>query len=309
MVSAMTEVVPGGTDSGVQRPPPIAPGPVPPGYLPLNFAQAAPPPPPGQPPFTRSAAWRWLIYAVVGFIVGQIAAGIFGVVAGAVEGKTTAQMTAIARADVPPEWYIVSTLAGIWVGFVGFPWLASRTAGTKRFWRDLGVRFRLIDLPLGALIGLAGQFGISLLYAPFKHDIHNYDAPTQKITGGAHGTGVLVIVLVTAVLTPFVEELFFRGLLFRALLRLTASSAGWAGGVVSGRRRLIGVAAAVVIDGLLFGLAHAEWVQLAGLAIFGVVLATVAYRTGRLGMNMCAHASFNLVAVLVFLYGTHGGPV
>jgi membrane protease YdiL (CAAX protease family) len=73
---------------------------------------------------------------------------------------------------------------------------------------------------------------------------------------------------------------------------------------VSGRRRLVGVAAAVVIDGLLFGLAHAEWVQLAGLALFGMVLATVSYRTGRLGMNMMAHASFNLVAVLVYIYGS-----
>ena len=58
---------------------------------------------------------------------------------------------------------------------------------------------------------------------------------------------------------------------------------------------------AVVVDGLLFGLAHGEWVQLAGLAVFGVVLATVSYRTGRLGMNMLAHASFNLVAVVTIL--------
>ena len=58
---------------------------------------------------------------------------------------------------------------------------------------------------------------------------------------------------------------------------------------------------AVVVDGLLFGLAHGEWVQLAGLALFGMVLATVSYRTGRLGMNMVSHATFNLVAVLVIL--------
>ena len=54
----------------------------------------------------------------------------------------------------------------------------------------------------------------------------------------------------------------------------------------------------MIVDGLLFGLAHGEWVQLAGLAAFGMILATVSYRTGRLGMNMVAHASFNLVAII-----------
>ena len=52
---------------------------------------------------------------------------------------------------------------------------------------------------------------------------------------------------------------------------------------------------------MLFGLAHGEWVQLAGLALFGAALAAISYRTGRLGMNMLAHAAFNLVAVLTIL--------
>jgi membrane protease YdiL (CAAX protease family) len=67
---------------------------------------------------------------------------------------------------------------------------------------------------------------------------------------------------------------------------------------VPGGGRTLGVVLAVVADGLLFGLAHGEWVQLAGLAAFGMVLAAVSYRTGRLGMNMVAHATFNLVAIV-----------
>jgi membrane protease YdiL (CAAX protease family) len=35
-----------------------------------------------------------------------------------------------------------------------------------------------------------------------------------------------------------------------------------------------------------------------GLAFFGIVLSFVSYRTGRLGMNMVAHATFNLMAVV-----------
>ena len=85
---------------------------------------------------------------------------------------------------------------------------------------------------------------------------------------------------------PFFEEVFFRGVLLRSLARLFGRWGGW-----------VGPALAVVVSGTLFGLAHAESLQLLGLAFFGVVLGAVSYRTGRLGMNMVAHASFNAVAL------------
>jgi membrane protease YdiL (CAAX protease family) len=238
-------------------------------------------------------AWRWIFYAVGGFVVAQIVGSALGLVAGLLAGKTSAQLTAIATSVQPPEWYVVSSLAGIWVGYVGAPWLASRRAGTRHFFSDLGLRFRPIDV-LGVVIGVLAQLAIGLLYAPFQHDIHDYNAPTTRLTGASHGGGgVAVIVLCTVVLAPFAEELFFRGLLLKALVRLgTPLRSG------SGLLRSAGVIGAVVLDGLLFGLAHAEWVQLAGLALLGVLLATMSYRTGRLGMNMVTHASFNLVAVL-----------
>ena len=62
------------------------------------------------------------------------------------------------------------------------------------------------------------------------------------------------------------------------------------------------------LDGLLFGLAHGEFEQLAGLALFGCILAIVSYRTGRLGMNMVAHATFNAVAIIAVLH-TRGGVI
>jgi hypothetical protein len=255
---------------------------------------------PGAPPTSKSVAWRWLFYALIGFLVGQLAGALFAIVAGEVAGKSAAQMSAMASASVPPEWYVLSTLAGIWVGFFGAPWLASRTQGTRHFLADLGVRFRWVDL-WGIAIGVGGQYAIELLYWPFQHDIHNFNAPGQKLTGGAHGAGIILLVLATVVLAPFLEELFFRGLLFKALARLcTPQGAG------TTKARGLGVVLAIVVDGLLFGLAHGEWVQLAGLALFGVVLAAVSYRTGRLGMNMVSHAAFNLVAVLAILHQRGG---
>jgi uncharacterized protein len=296
--------------------PPRPPAPVPAGYVPAQWAHTAPVVAtlaptsadapfldiPGAPPATKRQAWRWLIYAVVGFLVGQIFGAIFGSVAGALAGKTAAQVRTISLATVPPEWYVVSTLLGLWIGFAGAPWLASFTQGTRHFLRDLGVRFKLIDL-VGIGIGVAGQIVIAIVYAPFQHDIRNFNAPSQKLTGGSHGAGFLVIALATVVLAPFMEELFFRGLLFKALVRLFTPEASTAAVA-----RRAGVAVAVVADGLLFGLAHGEWVQLAGLALFGMALAAISYRTGRLGMNMVSHASFNLVAVLAIL-GQRGGVI
>ena len=178
----------------------------------------------------------------------------------------------------------MSTLLGLWIGFIGAPWLASRTQGTRHFVRDLGVRFRVIDL-VGIAIGIGGQILVAIMYAPFQHDIHDFNGPSQKLTGGSHGGGFVVIAIATVLFAPAMEELFFRGLLLKALVRLF-TPLGAAGGA-----RAAGVVLAVIVDGLLFGLAHGEWVQLAGLAAFGMILAAVSYRTGRLGMNMVAHAT------------------
>ena len=82
---------------------------------------------------------------------------------------------------------------------------------------------------------------------------------------------------------PVIEELFFRGLLLRAL------------------KARIGSVGAVIASGVLFGLAHFEPLQLPVLALFGVVLGMVALRTGRLGPGICAHAAFNSLAVYSLL--------
>jgi membrane protease YdiL (CAAX protease family) len=319
----MTDTGPGTSVPGGVAPPPRAPGPVPAGFVPRQWAESYPAPPrrpAGAPattgpvldgpflnstlaaPRTKKEAWRWLLYAVAGFLVGQLGAVIFGEVSGVIAGKTSAQMSTIVSASVPPEWYVVSTLLGIWVGFFGAPWLASRTQGTRHLLRDFGVRFKWIDL-LGLVIGAGGQLLVSLMYLPFQHDIHDFNGPSQKLTGGSHGLGFLVIALATVALAPAMEELFFRGLLFRALARLFTPTGG-----SKGTARTAGVVLAVIADGLLFGLAHGEWVQLAGLAVFGMILAAVSYRTGRLGMNMVSHATFNLVALVAILH-TRGGVI
>ncbi len=252
-------------------------------------------------PATRTDGWAWLLLAVGGFVLGQVAAlVIVGLVAG-IKGKS-GQLAVIETMASPPEWYVVSSLVGIWCGFGVAPLLASRLRGTGRPVADLGLRFRWIDV-LGIAYGVGGQVLVSVLYAPFINHLHNFSAPTTKLTGSAHGWGFFVISLLTVVGAPFFEELFFRGLLLRALVRLFTPVR-----VTAHRARVAGLVAAVAIDALLFGAAHGELEQFAGLAVFGAILACISYRTRRQGMNMVAHASFNMVAVLAVL-SNRGGIV
>jgi membrane protease YdiL (CAAX protease family) len=254
---------------------------------------------PGGPP-TRRDGLAWVLAAVVGFVAGQVVALVAVDVAASITGNG-ARLSQIATMAAPPEWYVLSSLVGLWVGFGLAPWLASRLRGTGRLIDDVGLRFRWVDIA-GIGIGIGGQIVVGVIYAPFIRHIHDFSAPTQKLTGASHGGGFAVIALFTVLGAPFFEELFFRGLLLRGLVRWFVPN-----GPSSATTRTVAVVAAIALDGLLFGLAHGELVQLAGLAVFGAILATVSLRTGRQGMNMVAHATFNLVAVLAIL--NNGGGV
>ena len=238
---------------------------------------------------STSEAGRWFLLALLGFLVGQIMSVVAVTVVAASLGKTTSLSTYAGMAE-PPEWYVLASLVGLWVGFLGAPFLATRIGGVRR---HLGLSFKPIDL-IGIPIGVVGQFLVAALYAPFIKHLHNFDAPVKKLTGASHGAGLWVIVLSTVFLAPLAEEIFFRGLLFRGLLNLSQI-------FKSTRARKGGVVTAVVLDGVLFGLAHGELAQLAGLALFGMVLCVLFLKTGRLGMSMAAHAAFNGVAVSVLL--------
>ncbi len=235
----------------------------------------------------------WLLFAALGFLGGQLLAAVFVGVSAELAGQFHS-LTALSKLSEPPTWYVVSTLFGLWGGFLGTAVLASQVKGTRHFCADLGLRFRWIDL-IGIPIGVGGQYLIALIYVPIAPHVHNFSqrfsAPAQRLTGSSHGADYLVIGIATVVGAPFFEELFFRGVLLRALARLFGNWGGW-----------VGPALAIVVSGVLFGLAHAESLQLLGLAIFGVILGAVSYRTGRLGMDMVAHASFNFVAIAAVVF-------
>lgn len=240
-----------------------------------------------------------MLYAAVGFLAGQVASAVLLLVVAAASGHLR-DVSSLAARPTPPAWVVVSGLVGLWMGFVGAVVLASRTAGTGNIARDMGLRFEPSDFLVGPAVGLGGQFLLlPLLYLPLEHVVphlsQRLSQPAKHLTGGFPGTDLAVIAFLTVVVVPVVEELVFRGLFLRGCLRAFRSAG-----------RVVGPALAMVSTGVVFALAHFEALQILGLAAFGVVLSYLAYRVGRLGPCITAHATFNLVAVLAV--ATIGAP-
>ena len=149
--------------------------------------QAAEPWPAVPVPVTRGDGAMWIFFALLGFLGGQIIGLVVTAIVAAALGQGN-RLSQLATLSAPPEWYIVSGLVGLWVGFLSGSWAASTWRGTRHFVPDLRLRFRPID-GLGVLIGLAGQGLVTVMYAPFIHHIKNFNGPTTKLTGAAHGGG------------------------------------------------------------------------------------------------------------------------
>jgi membrane protease YdiL (CAAX protease family) len=225
---------------------------------------------------------RWGLSEAIGaFLVGTVLSLLAsGIAAGAVNyhpGKGVAMPVAVT----------VAGLVGLWAGLAGGVVYAASARGSGSLTTDFGLAIRLpFDVVGGVAVGLAAQYVmVPLLYLPFEqfdHGLHHsLEKQAKDVTRAAHGAfGVTVLFLFLVIGAPVVEELFFRGLLLRSL------------------HRRFGTTIAVIGSAVVFGLAHYELLQLPALILFGVVLAVLAERTGRLGPGIAAHAAFNAATVL-----------
>jgi membrane protease YdiL (CAAX protease family) len=242
-----------------------------------------------------------LVEAALGFIAGVVLGSL------ALSLYASASGRPASSGSLPVD---LISLGGLWAGLVGGTLVATIAhlrpvdgrvvAGPAGWWdrfaTDYGVAVRpWPDLVLGPLVGVASQYALvpllELPLAPFVHSLsQQVGKPAEQLTSHVAGPGLLVLALFVCLGSPVVEELFFRGLLLRALLGSTARLTSTLRVVVS-----------IAVSSLLFALAHFEAIQFLGLAGFGAVLGVMAWRTGRLGMGMAAHASFNAVAIVAIV--------
>jgi uncharacterized protein len=85
----------------------------------------------------------------------------------------------------------------------------------------------------------------------------------------------LLFFLTAAVAAPLFEEYLFRGFLMPSLMRYF--SAGQA----------------IVVSGFIFAAAHLSLSELMPLAVLGIILGYVYYRTGNLRASMLLHSLWN----------------
>jgi membrane protease YdiL (CAAX protease family) len=225
---------------------------------------------------------RWGIREAIGaFIAGMVLS-----VLGAGIAQSAANYHPLKGRPMPIA-VTIGGLIGLWIGLAGGVVYAARQRGSGHVEADFGLRIRWPqDVVVGVVVGLASQYGlVPLLYLPFEQFDsglrHRLEDQAKNVTRAAHGgLQITLLFLFLAIGAPLIEELFFRGLLFRSL------------------RRRYGPRVAIAGSAVVFGLAHFELLQLPALIVFGLVLGVLAERTGRLGPGIVAHAAFNAATVL-----------
>jgi membrane protease YdiL (CAAX protease family) len=229
----------------------------------------------------RRTAVRWgLGDAVVGLVLGFVGGAITSGIVLAINDTDDFE-------DLSLGWQAVAQL-GLWLGLLGTALVVSKLKGAGAV-HDFGLRIAGRDVPIGILVGVVSQWVIVwFVYLPLQllTDVTTEDIsePAREITDRATGpVGVALLVLIVGIAAPIVEEIFFRGLLQRALIRRVSEPLA------------VGGAA------MVFALTHFQVLQLPALFLFGIVLGILAQRYGRLGPAILAHMVFNMTAVISLL--------
>ena len=238
------------------------------------------------PPEAPTATPRWGIPdAVVGWFVVQVIGQLAGAVVLVASGHVGDNF------DELPLEIVALVQVGLAFGFFIVPFLVTRVKGNGLV-ADLGFRVRWSDAWRGGILGALLQFPVlALLYWPILRLLDktssDLEGPARSLGDRADGvTGAVLLILIVGVLAPIFEELFYRGLMQRSLLK-----------------RGLPPWVAVGTTALVFGASHLQLLQLPALVLAGAVFGWLAHHFGRLGPAIAAHVAFNMVTVVALLSG------
>lgn len=184
--------------------------------------------------------------------------------------------------DPLPITALIAFQVGLWAVYGLGPVVTTKRLGDGPV-ADIGARFERSDIGLGVLVGLATQVALIPLYIPIGWFVE--EDPSQAArdlvdrVASNFEWGLLTVMVVVA--APLVEELFYRGLVLRALQPLTGT---WP---------------AILIQAAVFAFSHLQPLQFVGLFVFGVVAGWLAVKTGRLGASWAMHVAFNGLALIL----------
>jgi membrane protease YdiL (CAAX protease family) len=222
---------------------------------------------------------RWGIPdALVAWIVGIVAAVVAAVPFIDANGR------------IPDDREVVATLVLLAVqnvAIIGALVLIARHKGLGSLGRDFGLRFERYDT-LWVLAGVVLAIAAGVLVLPITELAGLDDSSQDVVQTFERSAGVLekVAVVVGVVLVaPIAEELLFRGVLLRSLLRRVSPLA------------------AVTASAVIFSVVHVvgdlgTGYYVPAFLLLGLVSGWRAVATGRIGQSVGLHAGFNLLAAI-----------
>ena len=250
--------------------------------LPIEPADA---PPPADAKAGRWPMWTAFVAVITALVVGNILGGIvIGIAAAASDMDTD---------DLPVAWSMIAN--GVFqLALLGTAYFFARTYGgvsAERFgWRTV----RLGPAIGWAVLALIAYYVFQAIWISALDLQNETDQITDKLKDDPSTATVALIAVFAVVVAPIVEETFFRGYVFTALR--TSLPMGWA----------------AVITGVIFGAVHGFGSPigfLPPLAVLGIVLCLVYWKTGSLLPCIALHLTNNAIALTVALDWTWQGLV
>jgi CAAX protease family protein len=190
---------------------------------------------------------------------------------------------------------VVITQALLWLVLLGYLFGLIRVRFEAPFWRTLGWRpLQTVAIPRRiAYLGLIlGGLSLSLLVQLASTAFQNKaKLPIQEYFQDPRSA--LLLMIMSVVLAPLVEETIFRGYIYPVIARS------------------FGIGTGVVVTGTLFGLLHAPqlwggWSQILLLIGVGIIFTAARAMSRTVVASYLLHVSYNSFLFIAFLVATHG---
>lgn len=249
--------------------------------------------------YVPASGMRWgLADAATGIALFLTVLGLFAVLA---------TMVPALQSDVGS---LLLNLVG-YGSLIGAAVVASRRSGLRRLSLDFGLAFRWVDLWWGLLIAVVAKASV-YVYIVLADAITGAEPTGGNLSLSESSIWIVVNGLVfTALVAPFAEELFMRGLLLRSVRN--AILRGWLQRrpqPADRQTQITAVIVAIAVSSLIFmGLHMFQSTDPALLIVLGFSTLTLgvlngiaAVRTGRLGAPIVAHVAFNASSVIGALF-------
>jgi membrane protease YdiL (CAAX protease family) len=264
------------------------------GTDPAAATEIAPYPPAKTYPEDLQISWSWphlILFAVFGFGSLVIIQGVLAVVYAPRQRMSTKQLEEYLISK--PQFAIGSML--IWYATIFFfLYVTLSVLRGHPFWRTLGWR-KLVPanprIPKNPLAYFFAGCGLSLFVALMTASMKTPEStPMEELF--KYPQTAMMFVAMAVLVAPLVEETLFRGYLYPMFARS------------------FGVAPAILVTGLLFGLMHGAqlgwtWGLVAMLTLVGIVFTLVRARTGTVFASFLMHLGYNLLISLATGLSTH----